>query len=110
MSRFDLSKRTRESRGLRRYARDRPKNNIADSLWRWTQLAVVREGSVAAGDRILPISQDSNAITVSEITRLYVAKKYNQDDLASLRRATSVAALPDSWKEHFRERLQRMKA
>lgn len=73
-------------------------------------LAVLREGSVAAGDRILPISQDSNSITVSEITRLYVAKKYNQADLASLRRATSVAALPDSWKEYFRERLQWTKA
>ena len=50
-------------------------------------LAVLREGIVAAGDRILAISRDLNSVTVSEITRLYVAKKYNQDDIASLRRA-----------------------
>lgn len=73
-------------------------------------LAVLREGTVAAGDEILRISRDSNSLPVSGITRLYVAKKYNRDDLASLRHTISVAALPDSWKAYFWERLQRVKA
>ena len=68
--------------------------------------AVTREGQVAAGDPIKLIDRDPNAVTVSEITRLYIANRYSGDDVTSLRRALKVAALPDSWKDYFRERLQ----
>jgi MOSC domain-containing protein YiiM len=71
-------------------------------------LAVTREGEVGAGDEIKQIAQDPNAVSVSEITRLYIAKRFNEEDLSSLRRALQVAALPDSWKDYFRERLHRM--
>ncbi len=37
----------------------------------------------------------------------YVAKRYRDDDVASLHRALRVAALPESWKGYFRERLQK---
>ena len=70
-------------------------------------LAVTREGEVGAGDDIKVISRDENAVPVSEITRLYIAKRYDGDDVKSLRRALRVAALPESWKEYFRERLDR---
>jgi MOSC domain-containing protein YiiM len=70
-------------------------------------LAVVREGEVGGGDEIKLISRDENAVVVSEITRLYVAKRYGEDDVASLRRALRVATLPESWKEYLRERLQK---
>jgi MOSC domain-containing protein YiiM len=70
-------------------------------------LAVVREGEVGAGDEIKLISRDENAVVVSEITRLYLAKRYGEDDVASLRRALRVATLPESWKEYLRERLQK---
>jgi MOSC domain-containing protein YiiM len=70
-------------------------------------LAVTREGEVAAGDEIKMISRDGNAVPVSEITRLYVAKRYDEKDVTSLRRALRVAALPESWKEYFRQRLDR---
>jgi MOSC domain-containing protein YiiM len=70
-------------------------------------LAVTREGEVGAGDEIKVISRDENAVPVSEITRLYVAKRYGEDDVKSLRRALRVAALPESWKEYLRERLQK---
>jgi MOSC domain-containing protein YiiM len=70
-------------------------------------LAVTREGEVAAGDEIKVISREGNAVPVPEITRLYVAKRYDDNDVKSVRRALRVAALPDSWKEYFRERLQR---
>ena len=71
-------------------------------------LAVTREGEVGAGDEIKVIGQDPNAVPVSEITRLYVAKSYDDDDVASVRRALQVAVLPEGWKAYFRERLKRI--
>jgi MOSC domain-containing protein YiiM len=68
-------------------------------------LAVTREGEVGAGDEIKPIARDPNAVPVSEITRLYIAKRFSHEDVASLRRALLVAALPASWKDYFRDRL-----
>jgi MOSC domain-containing protein YiiM len=68
-------------------------------------LAVTREGEVGAGDEIKPISRDPNAVPVSEITRLYIAKRFSDEDVASLRRAFLVSALPASWKDYFRDRL-----
>ena len=69
-------------------------------------LAVRREGAVGAGDAIAVLSRDPEEVPVSAITRLYVAKRYSADDGAMVRRALRVAALPESWKEYFRERLQ----
>jgi MOSC domain-containing protein YiiM len=69
-------------------------------------LAVTREGEVGAGDEMRPISQDPNAVPVSAISRLYIANHYSDDDRDLLQRALQVAALPESWKEYFRERLQ----
>jgi MOSC domain-containing protein YiiM len=69
-------------------------------------LAVTREGEVEAGDEIKLIARDPNAVPISEITRLYIAKRYTDGDVTSVRRALRVVALPESWKEHFRKRLQ----
>ena len=73
-------------------------------------LAVTRQGEVGAGDEIKVVGRDANEVPVSEITRLYIAKRYGDADVASLRRALRIAALPDSWKEYFRQRLERMKS
>jgi len=70
--------------------------------------AVTREGEVGADDEIKLIARDPNGVPVSEITRLYIAKRYADDNVTWVRRALRVAALPESWKEYFRERLQRM--
>lgn len=70
-------------------------------------LAVSREGEVGAGDDIVVLARDANAVPVSEITRLYIAKRYSDEDVASVRLALNLAALPDSWKAYFEERLQR---
>jgi len=70
-------------------------------------LAVTREGEVGAGDEIKLTSSDSNAVPVSTINRLYAVKTYSQDDVNMIQRALRVAALTASWKEYFRERLQR---
>ena len=71
-------------------------------------LAVTSAGEVGAGDEIKVISRDANAVPVSEITRLYVLKRWGTQELASLRRALQVAALPEDWKGYFRERMQKM--
>lgn len=71
-------------------------------------LAVRREGDVGAGDEIKVIAKDPNGVPVSEITRLYVAKRYGENDAAAVRRASRVAALPAAWKDYFQERLERM--
>jgi MOSC domain-containing protein YiiM len=70
-------------------------------------LAVVREGTVGAGDEISIVSRDPQAVLVSEITRLYVSKSYDDSDAASVERVLKVAALPDSWKDHLRDRLRK---
>jgi MOSC domain-containing protein YiiM len=69
--------------------------------------AVTREGEVGAGDEIKIIARDPNAVPVPEITRLYVAKRYSDDDVLSVQRALQVGVLPQSLKGYFRERLQR---
>ena len=71
-------------------------------------LAVAHEGEVGAGDEIKVMARDPNAVPVSEITRLYLAKRYAGDEVDSLGRALQVAALPDSWKGYFRDRLQKV--
>jgi MOSC domain-containing protein YiiM len=68
-------------------------------------VAVTREGEVGVGDEIKVLARDANA--VSEITRLYAAKRYGDADVASVRRALRAAALPESWKAYFRERLEK---
>lgn len=73
-------------------------------------LAVMREGEVGAGDDVVEVSREPSGVPVSEITRLYAAKRYGGADVASVRRALQVAALPDSWKEYFRQRLERVPA
>jgi MOSC domain-containing protein YiiM len=70
-------------------------------------LAVTREGEVGAGDEMRLISEEASAVPVSEITRLFGVKSYSIDDVRSVERALQVEALPESWKEYFRERMER---
>ena len=71
-------------------------------------LAVSREGEVGAGDEMKVIARDPDGVPVSDVLRLYIAKRYDEDDVAAARRALRVAALPETWKEYFRERLLKM--
>jgi MOSC domain-containing protein YiiM len=70
-------------------------------------VAVLREGEVGAGDEMKVIARESNGVAVSEITRLYVAKRFGEAEIRTVRRALRVEELPESWKEYFRERLVR---
>jgi MOSC domain-containing protein YiiM len=71
-------------------------------------LAVTREGEVRAGDEIALVSPDPHSVSVSDIMRLYLAKKYDVTDAAVVRRALEIEALTDSWKEFFLEKLSRL--
>ena len=92
--------------GIRFQSDDMPRRFLASERTGF-YLEVTREGEVGASDEIKLISRDDNAVRVPEITRLYIAKRYDGDDVASVRRALRVAALPESWKRYFRERLER---
>lgn len=64
--------------------------------------SVQGEGEVGAGDEIELIGRDEKNITVADITRLYVRDK---GDVETMRRALAVEALPESWRDYFRQRL-----
>ena len=66
-------------------------------------LAVEKTGDLAAGDDIEILSRDPNKVSVTDIVRVWVADK---DDHETMTRALNVEALPEGWKEPFRERLE----
>src|SRR3954454_3081970 len=68
-------------------------------------VSVIREGNVGAGDAFTLLSRDEQAISIADVTRLYVAKAYRPSDADLIRRALTLTSLPESWKEYFRERL-----
>jgi MOSC domain-containing protein YiiM len=68
--------------------------------------AVLEEGDVRAGDSIEIITRDANRVTVQEITRLYLEGK---NDVEALNRALQVNALPESWKAHFEDQLEKIR-
>ena len=65
-------------------------------------LSVEREGEVGAGDEIELIARDTHHVTVADITRLYAR---DRSDFETMRRAVAVEALPESWRQHFRQKL-----
>jgi MOSC domain-containing protein YiiM len=68
---------------------------------------VVAEGEVAEGDPVLLVERAENSVAVSEVTRLYARDK---DDLEGLRRIVGVAALPDDWRDYFKEKINQVGA
>ncbi len=66
--------------------------------------SVVTEGEVGAGDEIELLRRDEAGVSIADITRLYVRDK---GDLETMRRALKVEALPEGWREHFRQQLER---
>jgi MOSC domain-containing protein YiiM len=66
--------------------------------------SVEQEGSVAAEDDFQLLKRNQDGITISEMNRLFVREKYNQD---LLRKAIHTSVLPEDWREYFSERLDR---
>lgn len=69
--------------------------------------AVLREGELGAGDSIDFLSRDDNQVSVADITRLFA---FDKQDLAGMRRAAELRALPESWRGYFRERVEKLTA
>jgi len=69
--------------------------------------SVQKEGEVGAGDQIELIMRDENEVTVADITRLYAREGH---DLEMLHRAIALEALPESWRDHFRKRVEKSHA
>ena len=67
--------------------------------------AVLQEGEVGVGDQIELIEGSKRSVSVSDITRLYTHEKHN---IGLLRRAIEVEALPESWRNYFQHRLQKL--
>jgi len=57
---------------------------------------VIREGEVGVGDEMKMMAREANAVAVSEITHLYVVKRYGEAEIGVVRRALRVAELPES--------------
>ncbi|MFL6254527.1 MAG: MOSC domain-containing protein [Pyrinomonadaceae bacterium] len=64
--------------------------------------SVQREGEVGAGDELELFERNEHHVTVADIVRLYARDK---GDVEMLRRAVELEALPESWREHFRQQL-----
>jgi MOSC domain-containing protein YiiM len=71
-------------------------------------LAVTREGEVGAGDEMKLTHSDPNGVPVSEITRLYAEHGESDANVEAMQRAIKVEALPESWKQYFREQLEQI--
>ena len=65
-------------------------------------LSVQREGEVGAGDDIELLVRDGSGVTVADVCRLYAR---GGGDVETLRRAIAAEALPESWRERFRQQL-----
>ena len=92
--------------GIRFQSDDMVKRFFASRLTGF-YLAIAREGEVGAGDEIKLMARDPNGVPVSEITRLYTERRYGSSDVTSARRALRVVALPESWKDYLRARLEK---
>lgn len=64
--------------------------------------SVVEEGELGAGDTIELVNRDESRVSVTDIIRLYVDKRKDQD---LLRRAAQIVALPEGWRDYFLDQL-----
>jgi len=65
-------------------------------------LAVIREGTISPGEPIWVLPEGRTALTVADIARLYTADEADQE---RLRQASELTALPEEWRQYFRNRL-----
>lgn len=63
---------------------------------------VLQAADVGAGDAIEIVARDPQRVTIADLVRLY---SRGRDDLATLRRAVAVPALPEGWRARFQRQL-----
>ena len=64
--------------------------------------AVAREGDIGVGDEIECLGRNEGKMTVADITRVYA---FDKADAHTLRRAVALEALPENWRDYFRDQL-----
>jgi MOSC domain-containing protein YiiM len=67
--------------------------------------SVLEEGEVGVGDTIEPIERSESDVTIVDITRLYSTQRNNAE---LLQRAIATAQLPESWRDYFAARLEKL--
>jgi MOSC domain-containing protein YiiM len=67
-------------------------------------LRVLRAGELQAGAEVLVVDQDTNAVSVADVIRLFTGDSRDRD---LLNRALKVSALPEGWRYGLQERLKR---
>ena len=65
---------------------------------------MTREGSVAAGDEMIPVVQNASTISIADFLRLFLAKSFSDADRASLKELYALPSVPLDWKHYFHER------
>jgi MOSC domain-containing protein YiiM len=65
---------------------------------------VLKEGEVQTGNAIKLISRNENSVTVKDIVELATG----ESDIATLRNAVNVKALPEAWRQDFVEQLTKI--
>ena len=66
---------------------------------------VIEEGQVQRGDELELLSRHAEGLTVADVIRLYTTEKKNS---SLLRKAISVAALPETWRGYFEHQLGKL--
>lgn len=64
---------------------------------------VLREGEIGPADEIQLIRKEKNNVTVKDIVRLYVD---DRRDIETMQRAVRIKALPEGWRDHFRQQIK----
>ena len=67
-------------------------------------LAVVKEGRLAAGDEVFRTARSSGRLTIAHVASLFSGAVSDED---LMREASELDALPEGWRDYFRQRLTR---
>jgi|SRR5579863_1691082 len=67
--------------------------------------SVEKEGTLECGDSFLFLSRAHDALTIEEMNQLIASDRYNRK---LLDKAIATPALPEDWREHFVQRLDRL--
>ncbi|MEM8483904.1 MAG: MOSC domain-containing protein [Bacteroidota bacterium] len=88
-----------------RFQRQDMIERFLNSLRCGVYFAVLEEGVVTAGDKLEPLDRMAHGISVADIVRM---KLIERDDVAGMRRAVDIEALPEKIKTLFKTRLEKM--
>jgi MOSC domain-containing protein YiiM len=65
---------------------------------------VTKTGDLAADDDVELLARDENNVSVTDIVRVWVEDK---GDVDTMKRALNIGSLPETWKEPFRDRIEK---